>query len=98
MLGTEVSLPALATMSVLMAPARRVRFGLLQVERAETLGKPAVDQSEEITGFGIPASVASQARVGCGAARECSTSCHGCPSTSAILFMAVLKKEYLWPC
>src|SRR5262249_26460790 len=75
---------------------------LLRVERAETLGEPAVDRSEEITGSGVAASVAPETRcvrVGCSAAIPCG----GCPSTSAIpfcgrgeqgIFVAVQKKEY----
>jgi hypothetical protein len=37
-------------------------FSLVQIESAKTLSEPTVDWSEEITGFGLPASVAPEAR------------------------------------
>src|SRR5262249_18719575 len=40
-------------------------LGLLQVERVEAFGEPAVDGGEEITGFGVLASVAPEARKAC---------------------------------
>src|SRR5947207_3339418 len=57
--------------SRLLSSRQRVQqdFGLLQIRRFETLGEPAVDRSEEITDFGVPASLAPEVRKACGSTK-----------------------------
>jgi len=43
--------------------------GLLQIKRVKTLGEPPVDGGEQITGFGVFASVAPEARKACGSTK-----------------------------
>jgi hypothetical protein len=94
----DVSSPALATISVLMRHRVEWDFGLLQVERAETLGEPAAGWSKEITAAALlPRSL--QRRASCPLAEvqhaRVQTRVTECLSASAILlFCGRIEEEY----